>query len=202
MVKGIFCHYLPIYKDINGEYCSTTLTDSLFKRYLEVVDILIVATRVYELGCTYQEAHQEKVTLKNVKIMEFPNLSSPYILLTKLWHEKKRMKSVMKICDLIFIRGGIIAQIGVDAATELKKPYLLESAGCAWDEYWNYSIVGKVLAPYMEFRSKRDTWNADYVIYVTEKWLQSRYPTKGKSTYASNVILEKIDDPYLEFPTM
>ena len=71
MVKGIFCHYLPIYKDINGEYCSTTLTDSLFKRYLEVVDILIVATRVYELGCTYQEAHQEKITLKLIKYEQF-----------------------------------------------------------------------------------------------------------------------------------
>ena len=88
--------------------------------------------------------------------------------------------------------------MGVDAARKYKKPYLLESAGCAWDEYWNYSFTGKLLAPYMEYRAKRDTWNADYVIYVTERWLQSRYPTKGKSTHASNVIVKGIDDGVLE----
>ena len=44
MIKGIFCHDLPIYKDIDGNYCSTTLTDSLFLRYFNVVDELVVAT--------------------------------------------------------------------------------------------------------------------------------------------------------------
>lgn len=43
MIKGIFCHDLPIYKDIDGNYCSTTLTDSLFLRYFNVVDELVIA---------------------------------------------------------------------------------------------------------------------------------------------------------------
>lgn len=198
MVIGIFCHYLPIYKDVNGVYCSTTLTDELFKRYLKVVDRLIVATRVYPINKSYQEAHQEKITLKRVEILEFPNLSDPRILITGYFREKRKLEAAVRQSDLIFIRGGIIAQMGVDAARKYKKPYLLESAGCAWDEYWNYSFTGKLLAPYMEYRAKRDTRNADYVIYVTERWLQSRYPTKGKSTHASNVIVKEIDDGVLE----
>ena len=56
-IKGIFCHDLPIYKDINGMYGCTTLTDEVFKRYLNHVDELVVATRVYPLSGTLEEAH-------------------------------------------------------------------------------------------------------------------------------------------------
>lgn len=197
MITGIFCHYLPIYKDTNGNYCSTTLTDNLFQRYLQYVDWLFVATRVYSLNTTYQEAHQEKISLKKVRIVEFPNLSNPKIFFTRMLHEKKRLDKIINKCDLIFIRGGIIAQMGAKIAKKYGKPYLLECSGCAWDEYWHYNIIGKFLAPYMEYRLRKDTWNADYVVYVTEKWLQSRYPTKGKNTYASNVFLGKTDEDVL-----
>lgn len=198
MIKGLFCHYLPIYKDIDGNYCSTTLTDDFFNRYFCVVDQLYVATRVYPIDKTYQEAHQEKITLDNVNILEFPNLSTSMGMLNDLPKAKKRILNVANEVDLIFIRGGIIALLGVDAARKLHKPYLMECAGCAWDEYWNYSFIGKLMAPYMEYRSKKDTRDASHVIYVTEKWLQSRYPTNGVNTNASNVILSDIDEHALE----
>lgn len=194
MIKGLFCHYLPIYKDINGNYCSTTLTNDLFKRYFCVVDELYVATRVYQIDKTYSEAHQELINLKNVNIIEFPNLSNLKGFLFELPKARKRILQIAKNMDLFFIRGGVIALLGVTAARKLHKTYLLECAGCAWDEYWNYSFSGKIIAPYMEYRERKDTKNASHVIYVTEKWLQNRYPTKGKSTYASNVILNEIDD--------
>lgn len=198
MVKGLFCHYLPIYKDLNGEYCSTTLTDNFFSRYFCVVDELVVATRVYPIEKTYKEAHQERITYKGVTILEFPNLSTPKGFILDLPKAKKRILEIVGNVDLIFIRGGIIALLGVDAARKLNKPYLMECAGCAWDEYWHYNAVGKVLAPYMEYRSKKDTENASHVIYVTEKWLQNRYPTNGVSTYASNVMLSSVDETALE----
>ena len=197
MVKGLFCHYLPIYKDINGIYCSTTLTDEFFSRYFCVADELYVATRVYPINKTYQEAHQEKISLSNVHIIEFPNLSTPLNILTKLAGSKKKMLKAAEAADLIFIRGGIIALLGVDAANKLHKPYLRECAGCAWDEYWNYSFLGKLMAPYMEYRAKKITKEASHVIYVTEKWLQNRYPTNGEFTYASNVMLNTIDEKAL-----
>lgn len=193
MIKGLFCHYLPIYKDINGNYCSTTLTDGLFDRYFCVVDKLYVATRVYPIDKTYKEAHQELINTSKVEIVEFPNLSTPRAILTILPEAKRKLLNIAQKSDLIFIRGGIIALLGVDVARRLKKPYLLECAGCAWDEYWNYSLSGKLLAPYMEYRSKVDTRDASHVIYVTERWLQHRYPTKGVSTHASNVILGTVD---------
>lgn len=197
MVRGIFCHDLPIYKDVNGVYCSTTMTDDLFSRYLTVCDELVVATRVYAINKTYQEAHQEKITLPNLRFLDLPNLNTFKALFGLVSKCRKLFEKEIAQCDLIFIRGGINAVLGVDAARKLHKPYLVESSGSAWDSYWNHSFAGKCIAPYMEYRARKDIKEADFVVYVTEKWLQGEYPTNGKWTYASNVILKSIDESVL-----
>lgn len=198
MVRGIFCHDLPIYKDVNGVYCSTTMTDDLFSRYLAVCDELVVATRVYPIDKTYQEAHQEKITLPNLHFLDLPNLNTFSALFGLIQKCRKIIENEVSHCDLLFIRGGINALLGVDAARKYKKPYLIEASGCAWESYWNHSLAGKCIAPYMEYRARKDTRDAAYVIYVTEKWLQRRYPTNGKWTYASNVILHHVDENAME----
>lgn len=197
MLRGIFCHDLPIYKDKNGIYCSTTMTDDLFARYLRVVDELVVATRVYAINKTFQEAHQEKITLQGLKFIDLPNLNTFGALFGEISRCRKIFEKEIAQCDLIFIRGGINAVLGVDAARKLRKPYLVESSGSAWDSYWNHSFAGKCIAPYMEYRARKDTREADFVVYVTEKWLQREYPTNGKWTYASNVILKAVEDDAL-----
>ncbi len=194
MVRGIFCHDLPIYKDKNGVYCSTTMTDALFSRYFDVVDELVVATRVYSIDKTYQEAHQERITLPNIRFLEISNLNTFKALFGTTQKYRKIIEEEIKLCDLIFIRGGIPALLGVSAARKLGKPYLVECSGCAWESYWNHSLPGKIIAPYMEYRERKDTKEAAFVIYVTEKWLQRRYPTNGEWTYASNVILHRVDE--------
>lgn len=194
MIRGIFCHDLPVYKDKDGVYCSTTLTDTLFSRYLSVVDELIVATRVYSLSITYEEAHQEKITLLNIKFIDIPNLNK-FSAIWKLIPKYKRViEETVRKCDLIFIRGGIIGLLGTKAAWKYKKPYLSECCGCAFESYWNYSFSGKLIAPFMEYYARKTVKKAQFVIYVTKEWLQKRYPPQGEWTYASNVILKNLDE--------
>ena len=198
-VRGIFCHDLPIYKDINGVYCSTTLTDDLFKRYFCAVDELVIATRVYPLDTTYSEAHQERISLPNVRILDLPNLNSVRNFITNISYVRNVLTKEISQVDLIFIRGGTIALLAVDIAKKLKKPYLLECGGCSWDAFWHHSLAGKLVAPYMEYRERVDVRDASYVIYVTERWLQNRYPTNAKhAIFASNVILTDLDEQALQ----
>lgn len=198
MARGIFCHDLPIYKDINGDYCCTTLTDKVFKRYFDVVDELVVATRIYQLNCTYLDAHQEKITLQNIRFLNLPNLNKPQYIITKMPKAKRVIRDEMSRCDLVFIRGGIIGLLSARIAKELGKRYLCESAGCAWDEYWYHSFTGKLIAPYMELNAKKTTKSADYVVYVTEKYLQDRYPTDGVPAAVSDVVINDINEQFLE----
>ncbi|HHX68701.1 MAG TPA: glycosyltransferase [Gallicola sp.] len=69
--------------------------------------------------------------------------------------------------------------------------------GCPWDSLWNHSLKGKLAAPFMMRSTKKLLREAPYVIYVTNSFLQKRYPTKGKHTNCSNVTLPKMDDAVL-----
>ena len=66
------------------------------------------------------------------------------------------------------------------------------------ESFWHYSLLGKLIAPRMEYLEIQCVKNAPYVVYVTEKYLQKRYPTNGKNIHASNVYLEKTDQDVLE----
>lgn len=85
----------------------------------------------------------------------------------------------------------------ISECKKLNKPYMIELVGCAWDSFWNHGISGKLLAPYLYFRTRHEVYDAPYVVYVTKKFLQTRYPTKGKNTNISNVNLQLIDERYL-----
>ncbi len=198
MIRGIFCHDLPIYKDKNGIYCSTTLTDELFCRYLSVVDELIVATRVYRIDQTYEEAHQEKITLKNVHFVDFPNINTPRGFFEVMPKVRKKLYELISTADLVFVRGGTIALLSINAARKMKKAYLFECAGGSFINYWNYSFIGKIVAPYMEYRERKDAKTASFVLYVTKEYLQKKYPTKGKRCAVSDVLLKKMDDEVLD----
>jgi len=198
MVTGIFFHDLPIYKDCNGVYCSTTLTNEVFMRYYSIVDKLVVATRVYSIDIDYKSAKQEKIDLLNITFLDLPNLNNLKALFDgKFQYTKKMLKNEIVKTDLIFIRGGMIATIAADIAYKLKKPYLAECGGCAWDSYWNHSFIGKLMAPFFEIKSRKIIENAATTIYVTKNWLQEKYPTKGEVFSVSDVVLSDLSEVVL-----
>lgn len=67
------------------------------------------------------------------------------------------------------------------------KPYMTVVCGCAWDALWNHGWRGKILAPLGFYHLKKSQCDVPYSIYVTNVFLQKRYPTKGKSIGCSNV---------------
>lgn len=82
-------------------------------------------------------------------------------------------------------------------ARKFDKPYLEVVVGCAWDALWNYDWRGKCLAIPHFLSMRYIVRNATHVLYVTEHFLQNRYPTKGKMEHASNVCIDKVPDSVL-----
>ena len=114
----------------------------------------------------------------------------------------KRIKAILREnilqSDAVIVR--LDSFLGLQTIRECKKlnrPYLIELVGCAWDSFWNHGISGKLLAPYLYLRTRHEVHDAPYVVYVTKKFLQTRYPTKGKNTNISNVKLKLSDERYL-----
>ena len=108
----------------------------------------------------------------------------------------RRIKSLLKEdienADFIIVRlDSFMGLLTIKMCRYMKKPYLIELVGCAWDSFWNHGLSGKILAPYLFLRTKREVYNSPFVVYVTSEFLQRRYPTKGINTNISNVKLNE-----------
>ena len=91
-----------------------------------------------------------------------------------------------------------IAQIALKYIKKYNKPYIIECVGCSWDSYWNHSMLGKIVAPYMYYKTKKAIKDAPYVYYVTNQFLQKRYPTNGEKVACSNVVIKSNDKDALD----
>lgn len=78
-------------------------------------------------------------------------------------------------------------------------PYMVVVVGCIWDSMWNYDWRGKLLALPEYLKQRMLVLNAPYALYVTEHFLQKRYPCAGKIEYASNVCIEDVSEEILKY---
>ena len=112
---------------------------------------------------------------------------------------KAKLKKLIEENDIVFARfSGETGKMAVRLCRKMKKPYIIECVGCYWDSFSNYGWKGKILAPYMYLSTRKLIKNAPYVVYVTNKFLQKRYPNTGKSIAASNVELRPMTEECLK----
>lgn len=191
-----------IFKDPDGNfYTSGNFTPEVWKRYLSIADELIVVMSDGKKIISKEEAEKtkQKIDTDKIKVVLLPDkYSSPkdFFSLKKRKVINRIRKSVFDSCDFAIIRSANSPAIA--AFRKTGKPYAIEVVGCLWDAFWNHSLKGKILAPHEFFLSKRNVKKASHVLYVTNEFLQRRYPTKGKTVNCSNVSLPACDESVLE----
>lgn len=194
-MKILFCYDGPLSKDEFNNYYGSALNDNLFKRYYSIAEELKVLIRVNEISKLEALSKLSKITLIPFKVRECPNLSNLKGLIFNKKIAKKIIKEEIEKTDYIVIRlPSIIGNLALLEAEKQNKKYLVEVVGCPWDSLWNHSFQGKIIAPYMWLKTKKNVKNAKNVVYVTNEFLQNRYPTKGKNTNCSNVALKEFDE--------
>ena len=175
-----------------GRYYYATQVSTILKRYYQVFGKLSVCGRVKNIDKVLNSYDDVTPMIENV-------IAIPSLEKTMLGMHNGIIQAAVKNSDFIICRcPGIIAFRAADAAQKYKKPVFTESMGCAWDAYWNHGIVGKIAAPFMFFKMKQVVYHADYALYVTNSFLQHRYPCKNASVAASNVKIDNISEIVLE----
>lgn len=197
-MKLLFCYDGPIVKDELKNYYGTALNDEMFKRYDCISDDVTIAVRVNDIKNNTKDKYL-KITKEKYKIIECPNISSIKGILFYRRKSRQVLEKQIQKNDFIIARlPSFIGNLAIAIAKKYNKPYLIEMVGCPWDSLWNHSLKGKIIAPYMYYKTKKNVKNAKYVLYVTEKFLQKRYPTNGKNISCSNVIIDETKDIVLE----
>lgn len=108
---------------------------------------------------------------------------------------REKVDELVKKADLII--GHVpdsVASMALLQACKLGKPCIAVVVGCVWDALWNYGWKGKFMAPIDFFLMRKTLRKVPYAIYVTEKYLQHRYPCKGEALACSNVELLPLDE--------
>lgn len=94
---------------------------------------------------------------------------------------------------------GTVCDLALDIARKYDKKYLSFVVACIWDSTWNHANwKARLMAPVFFFETKRTILHSDYVWYVTEEFLQQRYPTKGYSLGCTDTSIDELDAACLE----
>lgn len=192
-MKCLFCYDGPLEVDSEGNFYGTVINDKVFERYEAITDEIYVAIRVIQ---TVKPNKKSLIKNKNVTVYKIENISSVSGQIKKRKILKDISEIVKKIDFMIIRLPSFIGNECEKIARKENKPYIIETVGCPWDSLWNYSFKGKLVAPLMWLQTKKKIFNAPYVVYVTNEFLQKRYPTKGKYVCCSNV--EISDDTVLD----
>lgn len=199
-IAFIFDTFLVKRNDNN--YYGMTLTYDFFKeRYLSMFDSVVVTTRVkLENKSNSATSGYKIVNGDNVEVRPIEDyVSIPDAIINK----KKITQSLKKVIndvDKVIIRmPSVLGIMAAKICEKEKKNYLIEMVACPWDGYINHTnCVGKIIAPVMYFETRKVVKKCDNVLYVTEKFLQKRYPTYGSQVSCSDVVLDNVDNNVLQ----
>lgn len=173
-----------------GEYYLARKAYAIYKRYADAFGDIVLCSRFVKTEQLEPDMFRTDFIVETVPVN---NLTKA--LLGKY---NANIKNALQSCDLVVCRlPSVIAYKAANEAKRLHKPLLAELMCDGWDPYWNHGLSGKIIAGYMHTKMKRITYDADYAIYVTEKFLQSRYPCKNKSINASNVQIASVSQDIL-----
>jgi glycosyltransferase involved in cell wall biosynthesis len=170
-----------------------------WQHYLAFADHVTVASRSKELTGSPSE-RLTAAARAGVSFQPIPSLSGPRIRFSNRRAGAARLRELVERADALVARlPSEIGTLAVEVAERASKPFAVELVTCTWDALWNYGTwQGKVYAPISWWQTRRVVRRAPFVLYVTQEFLQRRYPTRGQSVGCSDVELPELDPTVLE----
>lgn len=201
----VFVYEDKIAQDTDGNYYTgSAFSQAVFDRYLQHFDRITLLMRKADVAPDDAETlgRMNELDTSRINVVLLPNLTAS---LRSFFNIKLRRRFKKIVIENITPDRAVIIRAPSDSGAiaakycrSIGKPFLVEAVGCPWDSLWNHSLRGKVLAPFAWMRFRRTMRHADYAVYVTDEFLQRRYPTHGKAAAISDVELQPVDDSVLE----
>ncbi len=206
MMGLLFIHgHERLKEDVKGNYYTDgSYNQEVWDRYLNLSSEVNVIFKKDPIKYNQQYAldNFQPFNKNKIKYIEIPDLVSSYLTFIN----PSRRRKVNQIIENAIIQNdaSIIRLPSSEGLRAVKysikhnKPYLIELVGCPWNAYFNHSFKGKIVAPFMWCLTRKIIKNAPYVVYVTNEFLQRRYPCKGANVGCSDVTLPPLDESILE----
>tara|TARA_Y100001958_G_scaffold97167_1_gene66966 strand:- start:7494 stop:8657 length:1164 start_codon:yes stop_codon:yes gene_type:complete len=195
-MKIAFFHDHIITQKNNVLYSSGGLNKQVIARYLNLCERFTLVTRNNNVRSVDNLSIVESLDKINYKVI--PDLSS---LVIKKYKEAYRLLSkIVEENDFLIIRlPSLIGFLAMYIALKKQKKNIIELVGCPYDSYKYVGFKGKIVALPLYWLTKYLVKKAHSVLYVTQSFLQRRYPTKtpmniGCSDVDIEIISNKLEN--------
>ena len=189
-------------KNKHGEiYTTGQMSETYFDRFRDSFDTVTVIGLCEDETISNQGKEIEKVNLYS-EFLEYKFIKSSGTIWGRVSAIRKIKQEYIKLLnsyDRVATKSpSLVNSFVVKFARKKRIPILIEVVGCPWDALWNHSTKGKLVAPYMWSLTRKAVKNAPYTLYVTNEFLQQRYPSRGKTLGCSDVALPVLDKKTLQ----
>lgn len=178
-LQATFVHsHIFIYGKDGNVYSEGKLTYETWKRYLSIFDNLNIIGRFENREDISEYNISSGQNVKHIKLKRDSIIANAINLNNST---RNILEDTIKNSDIVIAR--LPSKEGLKAikiAKKLNKPYVIEMVGDIFSALWYHgSALRKLYAPIAYIIEKRVVKKAPYIIYVTEKFLQNRYPSKA-----------------------
>jgi glycosyltransferase involved in cell wall biosynthesis len=196
-MKLAFAHDHLFQEDKQGKlFTGGSFNNQAWKRYLNHFDEIVVLARKEKLNDKYENKTYNNFDLQETKLQAVPSISGPIKQFSNRKEAEEVIRKTLINSDALIARlPSETGNLAIRIAKELDKPYAVEVVACVWDALWNHGRpLGKIYAPVAMYKMKKKVFESPYTLYVTNEFLQKRYPTKGKATNVSNVEINEVNE--------
>lgn len=193
-MKIAFVHDHPFYRKGDEVYSTGGMPSHVWSRYLINKDSLFV------YGRNATENAKSLSSRDKVNFVLSKTYHKPTDLLKHYSSIKKELNEFLFDKDCVIARvPSILGNMSAEYAYKNNKPLLLEVVADAYDCYRHYgNFTGVLFAKIFDSWTKRLVKKSSYSLYVTQEYLQKRYPSFGKSIGCTNAVINSVDKSVIE----
>jgi len=175
---------------------SNSFSYSILKRYVDIFTTVTVVGRVEERSMV------DNISLalgEGVEFIFLDSISNIGSFFGKRREYRQFLSLIIDDYDVVIIRLPSEFGLLVSSIARAKDiPYLAEVVGCGFEAMRYYGGVrSKIYAPILYLNMRYAIQKAPFVCYVTQEFLQKRYPTRGESISISDVYIPLINEKVL-----
>ena len=183
-------------KKEDGFYAPPAFGNQFWLKYLDVFDSIRVLG--VEIKKYLDNGALSKISDPRIEVEIIPNNTHPkdFINDCKI---KIILRDEIKKADAIIIKPALRkGKMAIKIAETFNKPYMIDMTGdIHLTLSTNPSFLKRMYSSYIYRRIVKTMANAPFGIYVTEKYLQEKYPIKGKIVGITDSVIDEIDENIL-----
>lgn len=184
------------YTDKNKVFALPSCADAFFEKYLEIFESVKVLG-IPAKGYLNKESFIEMLCPK-IEVEIIPENNHPKDFRYDGFIRKVLQKEISKVDAVLIKPASRKGMMAINLCKEMNKPYMIEITGDIHNALKQHpNVLKRMYAPILYNQILKSIKDCEFGLYVSENYLQSQFPIKGKMCGCPDVVLPYHNDEVL-----